>query len=430
MRKIVTYSIVFVMGFCICALAMHAIYGADYTLTSDVSKQVVLAALTKPVPPIAAGPGESIIADAAAKIEPSVVTIDTESKPVETSNPFTNDPFFRNFFGGGGGSGAPVQPSMGAASGVIISPDGYILTNNHVVANTDSVKVNLADGKQYSAKVIGSDPTSDIAVVKINAPGETLAAAELGDSTTARVGDMVIAVGNPLDVGTTVTFGIVSALGHRNGQLTAGPHPLASNIIQTDAAINPGNSGGALADMNGRVVGINEAILSPNGESVGIGFAIPINTAKDIAAQLIATGKVTRSYVGIEYGPLKGIDVDSRQQVGINLKGDDGDVITQVFPDSPAAAAGLKEYDVILEANRIPITDSTNLADMISKLKPGDKLVLKIYRNGSDLLVPVTVAQMPANFGSSQDNSDSNAPDDGQGGDQGNAPIPVNPFGQ
>ena len=339
---------VFVIGFCVCALAMHAIYGADFPLTADAGKQVVLADLEKPVPPIADGPGESIIADAAAKVEPSIVTIDTESKPVVTANPFTNDPFFRQFFGGDSGQ-APTQREAGAASGVIISSDGYILTNNHVVENTDSVKVNLSDGKQYAAKVVGSDPTSDIAVVKINVPGETLPAASLGDSSSARVGDMVIAVGNPLDIGTTVTFGIVSALGHRNGELTAGPHPLASNIIQTDAAINPGNSGGALADMNGRVVGINEAIYSPTGNYVGIGFAIPINTAKDIAEQLIANGHVVRAYLGVGYEPLKGIDLQSRQQVGISLKGDDGLVVTQVYPGSPGADAGLKEYDVLLE---------------------------------------------------------------------------------
>jgi serine protease Do len=425
MRKIVTYTTMFVLGFCVCALAMHAIYGADFSTVADPSKQVVLAALEKPVPAIADGPGESVIANAAAKVEPSIVTIDTESKPIQTADPFTNNPFFRQFFGGGGSGPAPVQREQGAASGVIISSNGYILTNNHVVENTDSVKVNLSDGKQYEAKVIGTDSTTDIAVVKINAPGETLPAAQLGDSSTARVGDMVIAVGNPLDIGTTVTFGIVSALGHRNGELEAGPHPLANNIIQTDAAINPGNSGGALADMNGRVMGINEAIYSPTGNYVGIGFAIPINTAKDIAAQLIANGKVTRAYVGIAYAPLKGIDSQSRQQLGINLTGDSGVVVSQVYPNSPAAQAGLKEYDVLLEANRVPLVTANGLQDIISKLKPGDRLVLKVYRNGSDLIVPVTVAQMPSDFGSAQsDNSDQNSPDEGNsgGGDDQNAP--------
>ena len=361
------------------------------------------------MPPIAAAPGESIIAQAAAKIDPSVVTIDTTSKPVAAaSTPFSNDPFFRQFFGGGG---APAQPQtrQGAASGVIISPDGYILTNNHVVAGAATVKINLADGKAYRAKVIGADPTTDIAVVKVNVPGQTLTAAQFADSSSLRVGDMVIAVGNPLNVGTTVTFGIISALGHRNG-VGAGNHPLASNIIQTDAAINPGNSGGALADINGRVIGINEAIYSPTGAYVGIGFAIPINTAKDIAAQLIKSGHVERAYIGIAYGPLKGIDQQSREQVGINLKGDDGVVVTTVYPGSPAAQAGLKEYDVLLEANRQTLNDQTSLSDIISKLKPDSKLVLKVYRNGSSILVPVTLAQMPSSFGETSDSG-------GDGGD-------------
>jgi len=398
---------------------MRAIYGETYTAGGSPDKQLVLAELSKPVPPIAAGPGESVIADAAAKVEPSVVTIDTETKQVMAPSPFSNDPFFRQFFGGGGQEQAPMQ-EQGAASGVIISPDGYILTNNHVVANTDSVTVNLPDGKSLLAKVVGSDPTSDIAVVKINAPGETLPAAELGDSSSARVGDMVIAVGNPLDIGTTVTFGIVSALGHRNGQLTAGPHPLAENIIQTDAAINPGNSGGALADMNGRVIGINEAIYSPTGNYVGIGFAIPINTAKDIAMQLIKNGKVSRPYLGVSYSPLANYDQPTREQVGIDLKGQNGLLVSQVFPGSPAEAAGLKEYDVLLEANRVELTSTTNLQSLISKMQPGDKILFKVYRNGSELLVPVTLAQMPSNFG------DSSSDDQDQNQDQGS----MQPFGQ
>jgi S1-C subfamily serine protease len=402
MRKISAYVGIFVLGFCLCALAMRAIYGADYAISPDSSKQVVLAELTKPVPPIAAGPGESIIADAAAKVQPSIVTIDTESKPIPVQSPFANQPFFQQFFGDQGQQ-APTEREEGAASGVIISPDGYILTNWHVVNNMDSVKVNLADGKSLRARVIGADKTTDIAVVKIDAPGEALPAAELGDSSTARVGDMVIAVGNPLDIGTTVTFGIVSALGHRNQELSAGPHPLASNIIQTDAAINPGNSGGALADMNGRVIGINEAIYSPTGNYVGIGFAIPINSAKQIAAELIEHGKVIRSYVGIGYAALSNLLPQDRQQLGITDQSNNGLIITQVYPNSPASQAGLKEYDVLLEANRHPLTTTNSLLDIINALKPGDHLVFKVERNGSDIIVPVTVAQMPANYGSQSD---------------------------
>lgn len=340
------------MGFVVCALALRGLYGADIPMAGSSGKQVVLAALSRPITPESRLPGDGIIANAAATVEPSVVTIDTTSKPIPVSYGPFNDPMFRQFFGGQGGpmQQPQTQTEQGVASGVIISPDGYVLTNEHVVHDMATLKVNLADGKGYPAKVVGADPTSDIAVVKIEAPGEALRPAQFADVSDLRVGDMVIAVGNPLNVGTTVTFGIVSALGNRNN-LDAGPRPLANNIIQTDAAINPGNSGGALADMNGRVIGINEAIYSPTGTYAGIGFAIPISTARQIARQLIEDGKVLRPYLGIGYASLKTLDDPSRQQIGITLKGDDGVVVGQVYPNSPAAAAGIQEYDVILEAN-------------------------------------------------------------------------------
>jgi serine protease DegQ len=395
--------------------AIRASCGANILDMTTGSKKAVLATLETPVPPVARNPETGIIAAAASKIDQSVVTIYTESKPIQVSNnnPFAGDPFFRQFFG----DQAPqTQREHGAASGVIISPDGYILTNNHVVANTDTVKVNLWDGTAYRAKVIGTDPSSDIAVVKIDAP-KPLVPAALGDSKSLEVGDMVIAVGNPLNIGTTVTFGIISAIGHRNG-VESGAHPLASDIIQTDAAINPGNSGGALADMSGRLVGINEAIVSPTGSYVGIGFAIPISTAKQIAAQLIQSGHVVRPYIGLEYGPLKGIDAQSRKQIGITLSGDQGVVVSQVYPNSPASSAGLQNYDVILEANRQALNDANDLHDIISKLKPGDKVVLRVWRNGQILLPSLTVGQMPANFGE-QSTDDQNQ---GQGAPDFNSP--------
>jgi len=393
MRKIGSYALTFVVGFVLCVLAVTT--GAAPFKAADQSKDIVLARLNTDVPIRDRATDQNEISKAAAVVEPSIVTIDVESKPLQTASPFGNDPFFRRFFGGGD---AVPQRTKGVGSGVIISDDGYIMTNNHVVANADTVKVLLNDGKAYTAKVIGTDKTSDIAVVKINAPEEKLIPAQLGNSKGLRVGDMVIAAGNPLNIGTTVTFGIVSALGHRNSEVT-GPSAMASDIIQTDAAINPGNSGGALADMDGRVIGINEAIISPNGSFVGIGLAIPINTAKEIAAQLIKSGKVVRPYIGIGYVPLKGIDKSERGQVGITTQGDNGVVVTNVYPNSPAATAGLRVYDVILDANGKTLTDDSTLQSEISKLKVGDKLVLRVSRGNSVQLVSITVGEMPKDFG-------------------------------
>ena len=239
--------------------------------------------------------GTNFVRTIAAKVEPSVVTVHVMAS-VERQPMTLED--MQGGFGGGG------QVRRGAGSGVIISADGYILTNNHVVAGAQQVTVEV-NGTGYDARVVGADALSDIAVVKVTVPaGMTLSVAEIGDSDAVRVGDWAIAVGNPLDIGATVTLGIVSAIGPR------GPHlqgDAASTVLQTDAAINPGNSGGALADSAGKVIGINEAILSPTGSSIGIGFAIPINAAKKIADQLIASGHVQRPYIGISYLPVKAI---------------------------------------------------------------------------------------------------------------------------
>ncbi len=414
-RKVTLFAVVFLLGFGACAVTLHSMYGAPYPGQPDASKSVVLAALERPAPEPPRG--NNPIAIAAKAVEPSIVTIDTESKPITMQSPFAGDPFFRQFFGGN--AQPQTQRERGVGSGVIISPDGYILTNNHVIENADNIKVTLQNGKAYRAKLIGTDPTTDIAVCKIDAPGQTLPAAQLGTSGSLEVGDEVIAVGDPLDIGTTVTFGIVSALGHRHG-ISAGSRPLADNIIQTDAAINPGNSGGALADLNGRVIGINEAIYSPTGSYVGIGFAIPITTARDIAEQLIKTGTVVRPYIGIGYMPLKGVNIQSRKQIGITQTGDDGAIVLQVYPGSPAADAGLQQYDVILEANRQKVTADTNFQNIVNKLTPGDKLVLLVDRGGHEQLISITVKQMPKNFGeqSQQPDQGDQAPQEGGGDNQ------------
>ncbi|HEY3331465.1 MAG TPA: trypsin-like peptidase domain-containing protein [Capsulimonadaceae bacterium] len=411
MRKFTSYALTFVVGFLICVLAVSLSRGAaPFNLSGEQGKNVVLAKLQSPVSAHDRVGSESVITKAASVIEPSIVTIDVESKPMaQPVNPFAGDPFFRRFFGE-----QNVQPrrSKGVGSGVIISEDGYIITNNHVVANADTVKVMLSNGKGYRAKVIGADTTSDIAVVKIEAPTEKLVAAQLGDSKSLRVGDMVIAAGNPLNIGTTVTFGIVSALGHRNSEVT-GPTSMANDIIQTDAAINPGNSGGALADMEGRVVGINEAIISPNGSFIGIGLAIPISTAKDIAYQLIKSGRVVRPYVGIGYVPIKTVPEADRAKVGITTKGDTGVVVTNVYANSPAAGANLRLYDVILDANGVALDDSHPLQAEIAKLPVGGSLVLRIARGSETKLVTIKVGEMPKDFGAARQEQDQD-PGDGQ----------------
>ncbi len=414
MRKIFSYALTFVVGFLICVLAVTLSRGAaPFNIASQESKNVVLAKLQAPAPAHQRLGSEEVITKAAAAIEPSIVTIDVESKPIaQPQNPFGNDPFFRRSFGD-----QEMQPqrSKGVGSGVIISDDGYILTNNHVVANADTVKILLSNGKGYRAKVIGTDTASDIAVVKIDAPQEKLKPASFGNSKDLQVGDMVIAAGNPLNIGTTVTFGIVSALGHRNSDVT-GPNTMSSDIIQTDAAINPGNSGGALADMEGRVVGINEAIISPTGSFVGIGLAIPINAAKEIAYQLINTGRVVRPYIGIGYVPLKTVPQADRSKVGVTTGGDNGVVVTNVYPGSPAASTGLRVYDVILDANGQTIDDDNTLQAQIAKLKVGESLVLRVARGSAIKLITIKVGEMPQNFGS---RDRQNVPDNGdQGNDQ------------
>jgi S1-C subfamily serine protease len=342
----------------------------------------------------------NMVADAAAKVEPAVVDVHTQGRVFTgEGNPFIGDdnPFFRRFFGGpGGGRGEGRVVPRGAGSGVIISADGYIITNQHVIADADKVTVKVA-GKGYDARVIGADEASDIAVVKVDPKGATLPVAELGNSDSVRVGDWAIAVGNPLDIGTSVTLGIVSAL-NRSGMRAEG-HPLKS-VIQTDAAINPGNSGGALANIQGQVIGINEAIFSPTGSYVGIGFAIPINAARKIASELIDKGKIVRPYIGVSYTPLKGIPPDARSQVGITTQGDDGVVVAQVFPGSPADAAGIKVYDVILEAKGQKLTDSESLNNLVQSMKVGDKLALLISHEGENRLVTVTLKERPGNYGS------------------------------
>lgn len=322
---------------------------------------------------------------AAAQVEPSVVTVHTLSAIQRPPMSLQEQMF--------GGSGTEVR--RGAGSGVVLSADGYILTNNHVVANAQHLTVQVG-GTGYEARVIGADALTDIAVVKVDPPaGASLPVAQFGDSDTVQVGDWAVAVGDPLDIGTTVTFGIISAIGER------GPHlqgDSANTVLQTDAAINPGNSGGALANRDGQVIGINEAIASPTGSFIGIGFAIPINAARQVAKQLIAHGRVIRPFLGISYVPVKSVPPPIRAQAGIDPNLTSGVVVAQIAPDTPAADK-LRPNDVIVGADGQTLTDKVTLSKIIGAHQVGDTLNLQVLRGGRTVTAPITLRERPAAFG-------------------------------
>ncbi len=328
------------------------------------------------------------------KASPSVVNISTarfiKERPVR--NPFMNDPFFRQFFGDQfyqGDERERTRRESSLGSGVIVTSDGYILTANHVVAEADEVKVSIpGNKKEYTARIVGKDHATDIAVLKINA--NNLPAVTLADSEQLEVGDIVIAIGNPFGLNQTVTSGIISALG-RSGLRLPGVNQY-QDFIQTDAAINPGNSGGALVDSLGRLIGINTAIVSPSGGNNGIGFAVPVNLARNVMERLINGGKVTRGRIGVY--PQ---DIDDALARQFNLPTQDGALIGDVEPNSPADKAGLKAGDVIVAVNGKTISGSENLKVTISQLLPGTQATLKIFRNGNPRNVSVTLGQMPDN---------------------------------
>jgi len=322
------------------------------------------------------------------KVAPSVVNI--YSTKLIRQRPAFSDPFWRRFFGED-----PDQPSrrprtfraQNLGSGVIVSEDGYVLTNNHVVEGADKVEVGLADGKTtYTAKIVGTDPQTDVAVLRVEA--RRLPAITLADSDKLEVGDIAIAIGNPFDVGQAVTLGIISALGRGGFGVTG-----YEDFIQTDAAINPGNSGGALVDAEGRLIGINTFILSGgSGASAGVGFAIPINLARSMMDRLIRDGKVTRGFLGIG---LQRDDITPDLAKEFMLPDQSGALVTDVSPNGPAADAGLKQGDVIIEFNRKKVTDNRHLRLVVSQTSPKTKATLKVVRDGKEKTVAVTLGEMP-----------------------------------
>lgn len=371
----------------LCSLLSGLLVASGLNWTSASVAQLSSNENPSVTPPIV---GESF-APLAEKLAPSVVNIRvTKIEKTGMQNPQLPDgPFgdmFKEFFGRN--FRIPQnQPMQGAGSGVIISEDGYIVTNNHVVEGAREVTVTMTDKTDLPAEVVGRDPKTDLAVLKISA-GKSLPAAKLGDSEQLRVGDWVIAIGNPFGLSHTVTSGIVSAKGRVIG---AGPY---DDFIQTDASINPGNSGGPLFNLNGEVVGINTAII-PNGQ--GIGFAIPVNTAKPLIPQLVKDGKVKRGYLGVNIQTIT-----PELAKALQLKNDAGALVADVLPGSPAEQAGIERSDVIIAFNGKAVRESHNLPALVAAAPIGEKSSVKVVRNGVEKDLTVTIAQSPGDDGTAE----------------------------
>lgn len=362
---------------------------------STTSDNLTIGAKTKPQLPII-GPVKSIFADIAAKTVPTVVSVIPTK--IDTVIYF-NNPFFNFFFNDSGfgfnnppsGKGKRKPPiekkeykEQGLGSGVIISSDGYILTNYHVVAGASEIQVKLTDGRLFDAKVVGTDSLADVAVIKIKSPVKDLPVAYLGNSDNLKTGDFVIAVGNPFALTSTVTMGIVSALNRQIGN-----NSMYQDFIQIDAAINPGNSGGALVNIDGEVIGINTMIYTESQGFMGIGFAVPINLAKRDAIDLIEKGKVVRGWIGVS---IQEIDQSTRQ--ALNLGDREGVLVADVLKSGPADKAGIKRGDVIMNVNGKKVTSSNALRNYIATLKPGADIPFHIFRAGKEMDIAVKIGEL------------------------------------
>lgn len=319
---------------------------------------------------------------AAKRAAPAIASVTASKAPRRAAGPHSQDPWFRFFFGQ---PDTQREPQVGLGSGVIVSADGYLLTNNHVVDGADEIRVRLADGREAQAKLVGTDPDSDVAVLKITL--DRLPVVSLGNIDQLQVGDAVLAIGNPFNVGQTVTSGIVSALGRNGLGLST-----FENFIQTDAAINPGNSGGALIDVNGNLIGINTAIYSQSGGSMGIGFAIPIDLARQVMDGLVKDGQVTRGWIGVQ--PR---DLDPEFARNFNLPVSDGVLITGVLQDGPASNAGMKPGDVVVKIADKPVHNTSQLLLAVASLKPETVAPISVQRGQQLVDLKVTIAKRPAN---------------------------------
>jgi len=340
-------------------------------------------------PALAQVPGSSGWADIVEKAVPAVVNISSK-KVVKTNvgvSPFFSDPLFRQFFGDEffrrfNVPRERVERSLG--SGVIVTSDGYILTNNHLVGKAEEVQVFLPDGREFDAKIVGTDPKSDVAVIKIDA--KDLPTLPLGDSSKLRLGDVVLAIGYPFGIGQTVTMGIVSALGRSNLKIVD-----YEDFIQTDAAINPGNSGGALINTKGELVGINTAILSRSGGYQGIGFAIPINMAQTIMESIIKYGRVIRGWLGVVIQNMTPQMADV-----FGLKNAEGVIISDVQKDSPAEKGGIERGDVVISYNGKKVKNITKFREMVAGTKPGTKVEIVVLRDGKEKKLRVKIGEAPS----------------------------------
>ena len=319
--------------------------------------------------------------DAARQAMPAVVNIFTSQEIKRPRHPFMDDPLFRYFFGDPQDTGPQRREGLG--SGVIVGEEGYILTNHHVIESVDQIEIALADARKVRARVVGTDPETDLAVLKIEL--EKLPSITFAQPEQLHVGDIVLAIGNPFGVGQTVTMGIVSGLGRSHLGITT-----FESFIQTDAAINPGNSGGALVDASGNLVGINTAIYSQTGVSMGIGYAIPVSIARQVMEQIIQKGSVTRGWIGVGLQ-----DITPELVQSFKLSAARGVLITQVERGSPADKGGIKPGDVLLAVNDQPIPDSVTVLNLIAALQPGQQAVVRLSRNQSETDVSVTIGRRP-----------------------------------
>ena len=324
-------------------------------------------------------PTVSSYADAARKSQPSVVNIFT-SKQIQTRNPMLEDPFFQRFFGQ---MESRPQRVNNLGSGVVVSENGYILTNHHVIEAADEIQVTLPDNRSVSAELVGSDPDTDLAVLRVRESG--LHAVTFADTDSLKVGDVVLAIGNPFGVGQTVTMGIVSGLNRTHLGINT-----FENFIQTDAAINPGNSGGALVDAAGNLVGVNTAIFSRSGGNLGIGFAIPVSLARQVMEQIITHGGVVRGWVGIEVQ-----DITPEIAESFGLKRSEGALIAGVLRGGPAERAGIRPGDLLIAVNDHAVVDSSSLLSLIANLPPGERARLKLQRQQQELLLTVMIEKRP-----------------------------------
>lgn len=342
---------------------------------------VTLKEAATPAPTVDVIPKAGSFSAAAQKAMPSVVNVFTSKEIKISSHPLMEDPMFRRFFGDRFESQSRRASSLG--SGVIVSPEGYILTNHHVIEAADEIKIALSDGREAKARVIGSDPETDLAVVKVDM--QALPTMTFGQSDNAQVGDIVLAIGNPFGVGQTVTMGIISALGRTHLGINT-----FENFIQTDAAINPGNSGGALVDVFGNLIGINTAIVSRTGGSLGIGFAITTSVAKQIMEQIIQSGGVVRGWIGVEVQDLTPELAESFKRPNTN-----GALIAGVLKGGPADQAGVKPGDIIIAVEGKPVIDSSGMLNLIAALEPGKPATIIVIRNQAEKQIKINVGKRP-----------------------------------